>query len=143
MMRATVVCRPASSRSRTALVSNASEPSRVFNSVDLPAPDSPKIMPTLPCGMQERTSSRPSPVSEDVAITRTPVPARRRRVPHTSATSAGSQRSTLVSTTTGSAPQSRASTSERATRSRMSGRVSRSAPSGCTMKITSTFAAST
>ena len=58
-------------------------------------------------------------------------------------TSARSHRSTLVRTTTGSAPQSRARTRERAARSRMSGRVSRSAPSGCTMKITSTFAAST
>ena len=61
----------------------------------------------------------------------------------TDASSSFPQRSDLVKTTTGSAPQSHASTMDRAMRSRTSSSVSRSAPSAWTMRTVSMLAAKT
>ena len=92
--------------------------------------------------MLARTSSKPEPVAADVAMIRTPSPTTRATSPRKRSTSAEPTRSDLVNTTTGSAPQSFTSTSERAIRS-IIGASERSAPSGCTMKMVSTFAART
>ena len=105
----------------------------------MPAPDSPRIMAQLPAGTQARTSSRPRPSAEDVTITRTSGPTRRRTRSRSRSSSSASQRSALVSTTTGSASQSSANTSERATRSSSTS----PAPSACTISTLPTLEQST
>ena len=96
-------------------------------------------MAQLPAGTQARTSSRPRPSAEDVTITRTSGPTRRRTRSRSRSSSSASQRSALVSTTTGSASQSSANTSERATRSSSTS----PAPSACTISTLSTLEQST
>ena len=130
---ATVVCRPRLSPSRTAEVACTMAAERKLMIVDLPTPLAPrKASVRLPVAYAAIASS-PAPVRPLVSNTGTP------RATSTSsprAAAGSSTRSVLVSTTTGSAPESNASTSSRSSRRWLDG-VSRA----CTRKTTSMLAA--
>ena len=136
--RATVVWRPFMSPSRTAAVSCTSDPISRFASVDLPTPLGPIIAAVTPAGMSARTSSTPSIVTALSMMMGTPADTGV-ATSSCAATSSGDTRSALVSTITGSAPLSNASTSSR---SRRDGFTPRPAIEWTT-NTTSTFAMTT
>ena len=144
-----------SSAARTAPVSSTSRPRRALSSVDLPAPDSPSTIATTPSGTSDRTASTPqgtpsarahadtrptssSRSAEDVSASGHASPSTSRTAATSRARTSSEARSAFVSTTATSAPQSRAITAERASRSQDTGR----SPSCCTTSTRSTLAAS-
>ena len=156
MRLATVVWRPMSSDARTAPVSSASRPNSAFNSVDLPAPDSPRTIATVPAGTRPRTSSSPHPEPQRSAASLRPATVLRPEAPAEVATMRMScpstswmrvtsvwsidapARSAFVRITAMSAPQSRAITADRTTLSTEMGL----GPRAWVTSTVSTFAAS-
>ena len=111
--RATVVWRPLSSRLRTSAVACPSLPTSRLTRVDFPTPDPPSSAAVTPGPMCACTASRPTPVIALSTITSTPCATSCASLCWYSMSAA---MSALLSTTTGVAPDSQASTSSRSRR---------------------------
>ena len=107
-VRWVVVWRPRESRSRTAPVRILLRPIRVLVRVDLPAPEEPTSTTVRPLPSQ---GARAATLSGSLALTLTTgTPPASMSLRRARSAPASSQRSSLVSTSTGSAPLARTST---------------------------------